>query len=135
VDSGLISNEITVSQEGEIIRQDGQPEWRISGGVTWRHDSGFGAGVRADYTSDFIDTGAGLNPAGEPFIVESWTQTNAYLQYDVDSPGPLDGLRVRVGANNIFDVDPPLADETNGYDAAHHSVRGRQIYFDLRMQF
>ncbi len=135
VDSGLISNEITVSQEGEIIRQDGQPEWRISGGVTWRHDSGFGAGVRADYTSDFIDTGVSRNAAGEPFIVESWTQTNAYLQYDVSRPGPLDGLQVRVGANNIFDVDPPLADETNGYDAAYHSVRGRQIYVDLRMQF
>ncbi|MBI1264160.1 MAG: TonB-dependent receptor plug domain-containing protein [Alphaproteobacteria bacterium] len=135
VDSGAISNEITVSQEGEIIRQDGQPEWRIAGGVTWAHPNGFGAGVRADYTSDFIDTGVSFNAAGEPFIVESWTSTNAYVEYTVSRPGPLEGLRTRIGANNIFDVDPPLADETNGYDAAYHSVRGRQVYIDLRLAF
>ena len=44
-------------------------------------------------------------------------------------------MRIRVGANNIFDEDPPLADETNGYDAAYHSIRGRQVYFDVRKRF
>lgn len=135
VDSGLISDEIVVSQEGSIILQDGQPEWRASASLTWRHDSGFGAGVRADYTSEFIDTGAGLNPAGDPFFVEAWTQTNAYVEYEIDSGGPLDNTRIRVGANNIFDEDPPLADETNGYDAAYHSIRGRQVYLDVRKSF
>ncbi len=135
VNNGLISNEITVSQEGDIIRQDGQPEWRVAGSLTWRHPSGFGGGVRADYTSDFIDTGAGLDPNGDPFIVNEWTQVNAYMEYDIDSNGSFDGLRIRVGANNIFDEDPPLADETNGYDAAYHSIRGRQIYLDIRKFF
>jgi iron complex outermembrane receptor protein len=135
IDSGLIANEITVSQEGDIIRQDGQPEWRVGATVTWTHPSGFGAGMRADYTSDFIDTGAGLDPNGDPFIVEEWTQVNAYVEYEIDSNGPLDNLRLRIGANNIFDEDPPLADETNGYDAAYHSIRGRQVYFDIRKIF
>lgn len=135
VDGGLISDEITVSQEGNIIRQNGQPEWRASGTVTWRHRSGFGAGVFVDYTSDFIDTGAGLDPNGDPFVVSEWTQTNAYVQYQVDDGGPLGGALIRIGANNIFDEDPPLADETNGYDAAYHSVRGRQVYFDVRKSF
>ena len=135
VDSGLISNEITVSQEGDIILQDGQPEWRISASGTWRHANGFGAGVRADYTSEFIDTGAGLDPNGDPFFVEEWTQVNAYVEYDFVRDGPLDNLRIRVGANNIFDEEPPLADETNGYDAAYHSIRGRQVYFDIRKIF
>lgn len=135
VNSGLISNEITVSQEGNIIRQDGQPEWRIAGTLTWRNPNGFGGGVRADYISEFIDTGAGLDPTGNPFIVEEWTQVNAYLEYDIDRNGPFDGLRIRVGTNNLFDEDPPLADETNGYDAAYHSIRGRQVYFDIRKIF
>lgn len=135
VDGGLISNEITVSQEGDIILQDGQPEWRVSASGTWRHANGFGAGVRADYTSEFIDTGAGLDPNGDPFFVEEWTQVNAYVEYDFDRDGPLDNLRIRVGANNIFDEEPPLADETNGYDAAYHSIRGRQVYFDIRKIF
>ena len=60
---------------------------------------------------------------------------NLYVQYDVNTNGPLDGLRIRVGANNLLDKDPPLADETNGYDAAYHSIRGRQLYFDVRKQF
>jgi iron complex outermembrane receptor protein len=135
VESGLISDEITVSQEGDIILQNGQPEWRVSGSVTWRHRSGWGAGARANYTSEFIDTGAGLDPNGDPFFVDAWTQTNAYVQYDIDAEGLLDGMRIRVGANNIFDEDPPLADETNGYDAAYHSIRGRQVYFDVRKRF
>ena len=60
---------------------------------------------------------------------------NAYVEYDFDRDGPLDNLRIRVGANNIFDEEPPLADETNGYDAAYHSIRGRQVYFDIRKIF
>lgn len=135
VDNGVISNEITVSQEGDIIRQDGQPEWRVGASLTWRHPSGWGAGARADYTSDFIDTGAGLDPNGDPFIVREWTQVNAYVEYDIDRNRPFTDLRIRVGANNIFDEDPPLADETNGYDAAYHSIRGRQVYFDIRKIF
>lgn len=135
VESGLISDEITVSQEGDIILQDGQPEWRVVGNVTWSHPSGFGAGLRVDYTSDFIDTGAGLDPTGQPFFVEEFTTTNAYFQYRFDRAGLLDGLRLRVGANNIFDQDPPLADDTNGYDPGYHSARGRQFYFDVRKSF
>jgi iron complex outermembrane receptor protein len=135
VESGLISDEIEVSQEGDIILQNGQPEWRVSGSVTWRNDNGWGAGVRADYTSEFIDTGAGLDPNGDPFFVEDWTQTNAYVQYTFGRSSSLEGLLVRVGSNNIFDVDPPLADETNGYDAAYHSIRGRQVYIDVRKRF
>ncbi len=135
VEAGTIASEITVSQEGDIILQNGQPEWRAGASLTWRHDNGWGAGVRADYTSEFIDTGAGLDPNGDPFIVEEWTQTNAYIQYTTDRNGPLDDLRIRIGSNNIFDEDPPLADETNGYDAAYHSIRGRQIYFDVSKEF
>lgn len=136
VDSGAISDEISVSQEGSIILQDGQPEWRWGANLTWRHDSGFGAGFRTEYTGEFIDTGVGLDPNGDPFIVKNWMTSNAYLQYDFDHPdGGLDGLRIRLGLNNVFDKDPPLADETNGYDAAYHSIRGRQVYLDVRKRF
>ncbi|MEO1038738.1 MAG: TonB-dependent receptor [Pseudomonadota bacterium] len=130
VESGLISDEIDVAQEGSIILENGQPEWRIAGNFTWRHDNGLGAGVRVDYTSEFIDTGAGLDPNGDPFFVDAWTKTNAYVQYEAEG-----GVRIRVGANNIFDEDPPFADETNGYDAAYHSIRGREVYVDVRKRF
>ncbi len=136
VDAGTISNEIAVSQEGSIILQDGQPEWRWGANLTWRHDSGLGAGFRTEYTGEFIDTGVGLDPNGQPFIVDDWMTSNAYLQYDFDHPDEaLDGLRIRLGLNNVFDKNPPLADETNGYDAAYHNIRGRQVYLDVRKRF
>ena len=135
VADGTISSDITVAQEGDIILQDGQPEWRLGTTLTWRHDSGLGAGARLDHTSKFIDTGAGLNPQGEPFIVEDFRTVNLYAQYDIERPGILNQTRFRVGVNNLLDKDPPLADETNGYDAAYHSPRGRFIYFDVRKNF
>ena len=61
--------------------------------------------------------------------------SNVYLQYDFDTGNSLDGLRMRLGWNNVFDEDPPLADETNGYDAGYHSIRGRQVYIDVRKRF
>jgi outer membrane receptor protein involved in Fe transport len=135
VSSGVISEEITVAQEGSIILQDGQPEWQAGASLTWRHPNGFGAGLRVDYTGEFIDTGAGLDPAGNPFIVEEWTETNFYLQYEFGRKHEFEGLRIRLGANNVFGEDPPLADEENGYDAQYHSIRGRQIYIDLSKDF
>ena len=135
VANGVIADEVDVAQEGDIILENGQPEWRLGATVTWRHRSGLGAGARFDHVGKFIDTGAGLNPDGDPFFVEDWQRVNLYLQYDLDESGPLGGLRLRVGANNLLDTDPPLADETNGYDAAYHSIRGRQLYFDIRKTF
>jgi outer membrane receptor protein involved in Fe transport len=133
--SGEISNQITVAQEGSIIRQDGQPEWQYGASLTWRHRNGLGAGLRVDFVDDYIDTSAGLGPSGNPFIVENWTETNLYLQYEFGRKGPLKDLRIRVGANNLFDKDPPLADEENGFDPSYHSIRGRQLYIDISKNF
>ena len=136
VASGLISDEISVAQEGDIIEQDGQPVWRMGGAITWRHDSGFGAGARVDYVGEYIDTSAGLNGDDLPFIVESWTTANVYVQYDADDEiGPLAGARFRFGVNNVTDEAPPLADESNGYDGAYHSARGRYYYVDVSKKF
>ena len=135
VDSGLIADEITIAQEGDIILQDGQPEWRVGANLTWRHQSGFGGGARVDHTSKFIDTGVGVDPNGDPFFVKSFRTVNLYGEYEFQDAGVLSDTRIRIGANNLLDKDPPLADETNGYDAAYHSARGRYLYLDVRKQF
>jgi outer membrane receptor protein involved in Fe transport len=135
IDTGLISDDISISQEGDIVGRNGQPEWQGNVSLTWRHDSGFGAGARYRYVGDFIETGPGLDPDGNPFVVEDYGQTNGYVQYRFDSDNVLDGTRFRVGVNNIFDVDPPLADETFGYFSEYHSSRGRYIYLDISKRF
>ncbi len=135
IDSGLISDDIAISQEGDIVGINGQPEWQANASITWRHDSGFGAGARYTYVGEFIDDSAGLNPDGDPFIVEDWGSTNVYVQYDFESDNLLNDTRFRVGMNNAFDVQPPLADENFGYFNEFHSSRGRYIYFDVSKNF
>ena len=135
IDSGLISDDISVSQEGDIVGQDGQPEWQANASVVWRHDSGFGAGLRYNYVGSFVDPSTGLDPDGNEFTVEDWGRTNIYAQYQFDKEGLLDNTRFRVGMNNAFDVQPPLADENFGYYNEYHSSRGRYIYFDISKSF
>lgn len=135
VANGEISDEIEVSQEGDIIQQDGQPIWQAGASLSWRHDSGFGGGARVDYISPYYDTSVARDDDGNQFVVESFTTVNVYAEYEVRGDGPFADTRFRVGVNNIADKEPPLADENNGYDAAYHSARGRFIYFDVRKQF
>lgn len=135
IEQGLIDDSITVANAGDILRQDGQPVWQGSATVTWRHDSGLGGGALVRYVGSYIDTSPGLDVNGDPFEVEDWTTLNIYAQYEYPGDGLLANTRLRVGANNITNEDPPLVDATNGYDARYHSARGRYLYFDLRKQF
>ena len=45
------------------------------------------------------------------------------------------GARARLGVNNVFDLEPPLADETYGYYGGSANVRGRQITLELSRTF
>lgn len=135
VTSGALPADIEVSQEGDLIRQDGQPIWQAAASLTWRHDSGFGGGARVDYTAPYIDTGVGLDPNGNEFEIAAFTTMNLYAEYQYGGKGLIKDIRFRVGVNNLLDKEPPLADEDNGFDAAYHSARGRFLYFDVRKEF
>ena len=130
IEAGLISDDIDIAQEGDIIRENGNPRWRLGATGTWRHNSGLGAGARFDYTGNFIDTSV----TGE-YVIPHWSTINLYGQYEFDGGGVFNGTRMRVGVNNLFDKEPPLADETNGYFSDYHSARGRFLYFELRKEF
>jgi len=43
--------------------------------------------------------------------------------------------RLTVGAINIFDRDPPLAQLNLGYDPIVHDPRGRVIYVSIGQKF
>jgi outer membrane receptor protein involved in Fe transport len=66
---------------------------------------------------------------------------NTYLNYAFPRMGernPLSNLTVRVGINNVFDIEPPLADEDNGYRrgaGTTNAVRGRTYYAQLTKRF
>jgi len=131
--AGRISPAIAISGADSLVRQDGRPEWRISTTLTWRLGA-FGAGYYNAYVGDVEDTGATLAD-GTTWLVDDHLTHNAYLQYTVDSRGPFDGLRMRLGARNLTNKDAPLADNPFGYIGDLYGNRGRYTYLSLRKRF
>jgi len=135
-EAGLIDPSVNVSNAGTLLRRNGIPKWQGSGSMTWRHDSGFGGGLRAKYTGDFVETSAGLNPDGEEYIIDATTIWNIYGQYEFgDDSNVLSNTRLRIGANNVTNKEPPLSSFIAGFRSRYYSARQRYLYVDVRKKF
>ena len=87
------------------------------------------------YIDSFFDDSAQQNDTAEFFPVDDWFTMNMSVSYTIENDTALDGLRLRFGVNNIFNEEPPIADESFGYYGSIHSARGRQFSFDIRKNF
>ncbi|MCB1628206.1 MAG: TonB-dependent receptor [Xanthomonadales bacterium] len=108
---------------------NGLPRTRGVLSVHWRREA-WEAGIQANYVSSFFDTSAPVD-GDEDFEVGSWTTCSVFGGYRFEG-GALEGLSLRLGANNVFDRDPPLADENRGFYEGIHDARGRFVYADVR---
>ena len=75
------------------------------------------------------------NPNANFFPVEDWFTLNLSVAYTIKNDTALDGTRLRFAINNLFDRDPPLADETYGFYSDLHNARGRVFHIELRKSF
>ena len=75
------------------------------------------------------------DPNANFFPVEDWFTMNFSISYSIDNDTALDGTRLRFAINNLFNEDPPLADESFGYLGSLHSSRGRFVYVSARQTF
>jgi len=122
---------VIIEAAGDLIEQNQRPEWK--GNVFARWNGGqFGGSIFVNYVGGFVDTSVLNDATGEPFPVDSWTTVNLTADYRF-SAGLFDDATVRVGVNNAFDEDPPLADENFGYLASLHSPFGRYAYINLTL--
>lgn len=138
---GTLPADVTVGGLGELLEIDGRPKWRLSGSINW--ESGpVEIGVYGQYTGKVWDTSvvrdvllvsddpnANFYPVKDQFVV------NFSIAYTINNNTPLDGTRLRIGVNNVFDKDPPLADETYGFYSELYTARGRVIHIELRKKF
>lgn len=119
---------------GELIEIDGRPKWRVSGSAAFESGP-----VRVNffgrYVGQVFDPGAQQNDTAELFPVDDWFTLNFGISYRIENDTALDGTRLRFGVNNIFNEDPPIADESFGYYGSLHSGRGRQFSVDIRKNF
>jgi iron complex outermembrane recepter protein len=138
--AGVLPPEVVVGGLGELLEIEGRPKWRFSGSVNW----GMGpvdVGLFAQYVGKVYDTSVSRDlpiTSDDPninfFRVDDFLTFNLNVTYSFEK-GALDGTRIRLGVNNLFDEDPPLADEDLGFFSALHSARGRVFRVELRKTF
>ncbi|MFZ5683849.1 TonB-dependent receptor domain-containing protein [Phenylobacterium sp.] len=131
-DAGLINPGTTITGGQDLVGQNGTPEWRGSGSLNWRYGN-FSANWFTAYTGEFYSTALRYS-TGEYFRVPDTFIHNVSLTYSFEDGNPyLQGTRVRIGARNVFDKDPPLV--AGGYQASVYNPYGRYLYFNVRKTF
>ncbi|QJB68413.1 TonB-dependent receptor domain-containing protein [Parasphingorhabdus halotolerans] len=139
--AGTLPTDVGVGGLGELLEIEGRPKWRLSGSISW------GSGpvdvtVFGKYVGAVWDTSVTRDvlivsddPNANFFRVNDQFTMNASISYTVDNNTALSGTRLKFGINNLFNEDPPLADESYGYFSELHSSRGRQFIVELRKKF
>lgn len=140
---------------GDDLWEDGRAEWRWNASLRWRKGN-WSAGWFTSYYGTFVDTGAATTLAvydslGRPDYIDATTTTNAgatrYLLkveaavshnlsggYRFDRRhkfAPLRNTSLRLGVNNVFNTDPPIADAVYGDQSGAYNPRGRQYWLEL----
>ncbi|MGA0605893.1 TonB-dependent receptor plug domain-containing protein [Phenylobacterium sp. VNQ135] len=129
-EAGTINAGTTITGGGDLIRQNGRPEWKWSASLTWSYDR-FQVGAFTQYIDDVDDTDL-RDPAGDPWLIDSQITANLYGQYQFED-GWMGDTRVRVGVRNITDEKPPLAVE--GYLGELYQPYSRYWYVNIRKTF
>ncbi|MGH6614998.1 TonB-dependent receptor domain-containing protein [Sphingomonas sp.] len=128
--AGDINAATPLTDASDLIQVRGKPKWRVTGSLTWTLDQiqigGFANLTSSVYDTNFLDT------EGNPYIVEGQTTFNLYAQYRFKG-GALDGTRIRLGARNLFDKQPPIT--ADGYLGSLYSPYGRQLYVTIGKKF
>ncbi|MEP2990636.1 MAG: TonB-dependent receptor [Parasphingorhabdus sp.] len=120
---------------GEQLRLNGRPRWRFSGSVNWRSGP-VNVNLFGRYVGRVLDTSVVQNQTGAFLPVDDWFVMNASVSYTIEDTGTgLDDTRIKFGFNNIFNKEPPLADQSFGFFSNLHSARGRQFRFEIQKKF
>ncbi len=129
-------NESSGGGEGGTI-----PRWKTYTSITWK-----GRGVEFLVAQTFIpqvtDIGSGGADESPPLTVASFQQWDFALTYKLSAlhwSHWTDGLKVRVGVNNAFDYQPPVApyrlEDSLADVSTYDGAIGRMFYTDISYKF
>jgi len=127
----------TVAGVGDLLKQNGRPEWRARTSLNWRLNQ-WGAGVSSTYVSEVFDTSttATVNDEVLQLPVASFSKVDLYADYRFSDDGLLKDSKLRIGVRNVGDKQPPLADELGyGYFGSLHTNRGRYFHMSFSKKF
>jgi iron complex outermembrane receptor protein len=121
---------------GDIVGTSSIPEWQATASLKWNsEDELWRAGLFIKYVGDADDTSASLRIDDETFFYEMKAQARANANVTRRDFMGYENLSLSFGINNIFDQDPPLSDNTFGYDGSLHSSRARYLYTSASYRF
>lgn len=139
--AGILPLDVTVGGLGQLLELDGRPKWRGTASLNWE-SGGWELGLFGQYTGKVYDTSVirdTLIISSDPNInfypVSDQFTLNLSVSYEIRNNTLLNGTRLRFSANNVFNVDPPLADEDYGFYSALYTARGRVVHFEIRKKF
>lgn len=128
--AGQINVATPLTDASNLIEQRGKPKWRLTGSLTWSSGpvqiGGFVNYVGKVYDTAFLDT------SGDPYEVDGQATVNLYAQYRFKG-GALDDTRIRIGARNLFDTQPPVV--SDGYLGSLYVPYGRYLYASISKRF
>ncbi len=128
--AGTINPATPLADATNLIEARGRPRVRASASLTWSLGA-FQSGAFVNYVGPVDDTNF-LDAVGTPYRIRGTTTANLYIQYRLPD-GPLKGSRLRIGARNLFDTQPPLT--ADGYLGSLYNPYGRQLYASLGVRF
>ena len=120
------------SSVGSLIRREFFPERRVTLSGRWTsNDELWSVGAFGSYVSDVFEPSV-TNADGDFLTVDSMTVVNLFASRN-DVFG--ENSTLRLGINNVFDEDPPLASESFGFEGELHTNRAQYIYMSLSKRF
>ncbi|MBP6879017.1 MAG: TonB-dependent receptor [Phenylobacterium sp.] len=128
--AGQIDPSIFIGGGGDLIRQNGRPEWKWSASATWSYDQ-WTVGAFTQYIGDVEDTQL-LDAEGDAWVIDSQLTANLYGQYEF-TEGLAANTRLRVGVRNLTDEKPPLS--SDGYLGELYQPYSRYWYVSVRKSF
>ena len=129
-EAGTLPAHFDVGGFQDLIRRNGNPEWKTSTRLRWRYKA-WGASLSSLHVGEFVQTSLTLAD-GTEWLVPSMRTVNAYVDYHFDGTN-LNG-RIRLGGLNITDERAPLADRFFGYFADMHQDLGARYYVEFRAE-
>lgn len=139
--SGVLPLDVTVGGLGELVEIEGRPKWRATGAINWGSGP-VDIGLFGQYTGKVYDTSVirdvlidSDDPNANYYPVHDQFTLNLSIAYTIKNDTPLDGTRLRFAINNLFNEDPPLADEDYGFFSNLYTARGRVFHVELRKKF
>jgi iron complex outermembrane receptor protein len=129
--AGTINAAVPVLGGGDFVGIDGQPEWRLTGNLTWTLGP-----VTVGTFVQFIDQvvqNAVRDANANPFPVKGQTTVNMFVGYRFETDNFMNGTNITVGARNIGNLAPPLA--STGYFSPLYAPQSRYWYVNVSKSF